>query len=1017
MGQDSVFDISQLINQAQSPDDGLRRAAETQLLELCDRDASLVFVSLVGVAMNSQDTLPSRQFALFALRKLITMYWSPGFESYRSSSNLNERAKDMCRDSLLELCLSDDQIAKLKNAASYCIVQISAVDFPDQWPQLLSTVYDAILNKYSLSAISLLNEIYDDVMSEDMFFDEGIGLETIRIVIQINHSSNASLEARLAAFNLFHSCLQQLLTVDSSSPTKRKEMAAHCGKEALKMWGEYLQNNSITEHPLNLSITGKIYEGLALLKSEFPKKLVPEALYLPFKKLAIADLQTAGKAYLSIIQGFVTEYQLSDMNECAIHILEFLTAVCHFQLEPEDASIICGALSNLCCLDNDTVTSWLDDFNIYISVESGLAASFSIRDQVSELLNSMDGENYNMIFEQILVKVSQLADWKQDWKFQESFMFLLQSVVDNESPPSEKIVNLIREAVTFLGSVLCSEDTVSFVCSRIMFVLPKTLEKFMEDFEDVKLTTSHLLSKSLEVALSLNDDIIRASFLIAFTYYSNFAELSSVLPREVRLFSQNGILNLISRVSEDAEDDTDGVLMEVLNNVIDCNVAEQGNEEIIQAQFNLVLSISAKDPSNIQTVVESQECLDKLLENLSTKDYKRYVEACLPSFLKIVEGSAHSKYAYSPLLSLILQFLTIFMKKKPAHNHLPPFVCECTFEPLKKVLLDAEDDEMVQLATEAFSYLVLNTEVSVVTPHLGSIVTVLDRLLSFDVSDVAAMHVGSLIVTIFTRFSTEIESMMPAILQAIANRLIQAKNISTTQNLLSVFCYLASVDAQQTVNFLYNMNVDGTEKNALQLIMTIWLDSFEVIKGERRTKDNVVALIKIYLLNDKRLAEMQVNDEIIPYEGDQIITRSMARQMPDRFTQVSVYTKIIKLFIAELNFQGKQADPERFISSRDQDNQDDIEHNENSEDDWEDVEDVLDYEKLQEYVDEEDQSGSDDADADFFTEVEKAYCNQSIRDILVSFFKATAANNVSGFRSIYNALSESDKKILSENLV
>lgn len=1012
MGQDLIFDSSQLISGAQSSDDRVRRAAETQLLELCDQDASQVFLSMVAVALNAQESLSSRQFALVALRKLITMYWSPGFESYRSCSNLEETAKDTTRESLLELCLSAEQPTKLRNAASYCVVQISAVDFPDQWPQLLARVYDAILSRHSLAAISLLNEIYDDVMTEDMFFDEGIGLETVRIVIQIHNNPNSSLEARLAAFNLLHACLQQLLTVNSSSAAKRKEMAEHCGKEALKMWGEYLQNRSITDHPLNLPITGRIYEDLALLKNEFPKKLMPEALYLPFRELALADLQIAGKAYLSILQAS-PDNQLQEMNECAIHVLEFLTAICHFQLDSAEVSAICDALVNLCCLDNESVASWLDDFNSYISVESGLTASYSVRDQACELLNSLDDENYQQVFEHILVKVSQLADWKQDWKFQESLLFLLQSIVENESQPSDKIVKLIREVITFLESMLCAEDSVSLVLSRIMLVLPKMLGKFMEELEDIKALTSHLLSKSLEIALSLNDNIIKAPLLIAFTYYSNFAELSSVLNREVHMFSQKGLLNLISQLSEHAEDDTDGVLMEVLNNVIECNLPANADEEIVQAEFNLVLSISAKDPANIQTVVESQECLEKLLEGVSTKDYEKYIETCLPSFLKIIEGHSNLKYTYSPLLSLVLQFLAIFMRKKPAHDHLPPLVCKYAFEPLKNLLLNAEDDEMIQLATEAFSYLVLNTEVATISTHLGSIVAVLDRLLSFDVSDAAAMHVGSLIVTIFTRFSSEIENMMPVILQAAANRLIKAKNISTTHNLLSVFCYLASVDAQQTVDFLYTTNVEGTGKNALQLIMPIWLDSFELIKGERRTKENIVALIKIYLLNDPRIAAIQVNDEIIPYEGDRIITRSMAREMPDRYTQVSAYAKIIKLFIAELNFQDKQADPERFIARRDNGQPED---NDGSEDDWEDVEDVLDYEKLQEYVDDADQSGSGDAD-DEFVEIDETYSNQSIREILVSFFKAAAANNTSDFRGIYNSLSESDKKILSENLV
>lgn len=1021
MGPNLLFDSQQLIKEAQCPDDAVRKGAEFKLLELCDRDASLVFLSFIKVACDPQEQLPSRQFALVSLRKLITMYWSPGFESYRASSNLEAEAKETVRNCLLDLCLNEQEVSKITSAASYCIVQISAVDFPDQWPKLLTVLYDGILNKHSLLAMSLLNEIYDDIMSEEMFFEEGIGFETVRITFQIVRDPNATLEAILASFNLFHSCLQQILTVDFTSAPKRKEMAVECAKEALMVWGEYLQNHSIADHPLQLQIKGRIYEDLSLMKNEFSKKLIPGALYIPFKGLALADLETAGKIYLSASQASVQGYQLSDISECAIHVIEFVTATCHSALDSNAAERLTAALGDLCCLDDETANLWLEDFNSYISTESGLTASYSIRDQASELLTSMEGQNYSLMYQHILHKVSQLNSWKQEWRFQESYLFLLQAAALNDSLPSENIIHQIREVLSFLGSMLCTEGVVSFVSSRIILSLPKILEKFMDHLEDVRVLTSHLLTRSVDIALVTSDDIVKASVLIAFTYCSNFAELSSVLGREVCEATQKRLLGLIAQISEHAEDDTDGVLMEVVNNVIDCNTPDKANDEIIQTEFSLVLTISAKDPANIQIVVESQECLEKLLENLGSTQYSKYLENSLPTFLKTIEGSGQAKYGYSPLLSLVLQFLTTFLKKKPTEYQFPAVICDKTFETLREVLLASEDDETIQLSTEAFSYFVYNSDPTLVRPHLEAIVAILDRLLSFDVSDVAAMHVGSLIVTVFTRFSAEIENMMPVILRAAAFRLIQAKHISITQNLLSVFCFLTSIDPQQTIDFLYNLHLGDSvdEGNALESIISIWLDAFQTIRGERRTKENVVAFIKLYLLHDKRLMEIQVNDEIIPYEGDQIITRSMAKSMPDRYTKTSVYTKIIKLLVAELNFQDKQPDPEQFITSdmtRDGATADDGD-NGGSEDDWEDVDDVLDYEKLQEYVDESDDEGNESDSDGFFAGAIGAYSQASIRDILVSFFKEIAANNTGGFRDIYNSLPEEDKKILTESLV
>lgn len=1006
------FDFQRLIIDAQSPEDNIRKEAETCLLKLCDGDASQVFLAFMNIAMNVNELLPSRQFVLFSLRKLITMYWSPGFESYRAASSLGEDSKAYVKKSLLQLCLDDTQLSKLKNAASYCIVQISAVDFPDQWPELLSVIYNSIQRDHSLAAMSLLNEIYDDVISEEMFFEEGIGLETIRIVFQVLTDPNSSVDAHIAALNLCHSCLLQLVTVDSSSTTKRKEMTVECMKEALQIWGQLLQQYTITDDLSNLTIKAKVYEDLALLKTEFPRKLFPSIFFKPFKDLALNDLETTGNICVSIFENNATESQLQMINEGAIHVIEFLTSICDIKFDFNDLIRVVLALQNLCCLDTETAQLLLDDFNCFISTETGLVASYSIRDQTTELLASLNSQNHAMTFEIILQQLSKKND-KENWRAQESLLYLLQSAITNDASPSEDVSNQLGDVISLLDSML---DSTGILQSRTILVIPKLLAKFVDSLVNVKMLTKYFLIKSLDIAQSTADQLTKASVLIAITSYFYFAELPSVLGRDVCDTVQKKSLNLITEVSEEAEDDTNGVLMEVINHVIDCNSGDSFVHGIMEMELHLVLKISVADPSNVQTVVESQECLEKLLHNLDTGNYTKCAEVCLPLFLKIIQDNTGSKYAYSPLLSLALQFLTVLLKNKPFDGHLPPTIAGYVFESLQDILLHSGEEEELQLATEAFSYLVYNTEHAVMAPYTESIIIILDRLLSCDVSDTAVMHVGSLIVTLFTQFSGEIQTMMPLILQATAARFIKAKNISTTQNLLSVFCYLMSLDAQQTVDFLCTIDVENGKGNGLFLVISKWLEAFEVIRGEGRTKENILALSRLYFLNDQRLADMEVNGDIIPYQGEQIITRSKAKDMPDKYTQVSVYTKIIKLFVAELSFQDRQQDPERFMT------EDPLKDNNNREDDegdngdeWEDVEDVLDYEKLQEYVDysDEDVSGEEPSgDIPIGGNLK-----QSITEILIEFFKEAAAKNASGFESIYDSLSKNEKTVLSVNLV
>jgi hypothetical protein len=92
---------------------------------------------------------------------------------------------------------------------------------------------------------------------------------------------------------------------------------------------------------------------------------------------------------------------------------------------------------------------------------------------------------------------------------------------------------------------------------------------------------------------------------------------------------------------------------------------------------------------------------------------------------------------------------------------------------------------------------------------------------------------------------------------------------------------------------------------------------------------SVVALSKLYELNDPRINEIQVKGDLIVLKSDRILTRSRARQTPDQYTIVSAPLKIIKLLVEELlSASGNRPfDPATAADLDDDDEEDD---------DWED---------------------------------------------------------------------------------
>lgn len=1034
-------DIDQLIQLAQSADNNERNHAETTLLNGCDTDASSVISALMTVALNlnNDQQLTSRQFALLTVRKLITFYWSPAFESYRNTSQLSPEVKEFVRESLLKLCLDQGQDKKISNSASYCIVQIAAVDFPDQWPQLLEQLYGGIINTHSLNSMSVLNEIYDDVISEEMFFEGGIGMETLQIVFQLLTNQDSSLEAKTAAMKLFNASLLQMSTVNSHAKSERKNFVQEVVPKSLETLLLLLQGLVQTFDKDSLQLKAKIYENLALIKNDFPKKMFPSQLLLSFKQQSIQDLSILQNWYGKEYQNdLIEETLLQTFNETVIQLLEFLASISDRQKDfsQEETQSILQSILTLSCLDINTREAWTDDSNEFVCKETGLTASYTIRDQVTEYLGTLSDGSLQTTFQTILEFIVNSMN-NNNAGVMESALYMLQSIL---SPNDELQLPSVSEFETFVDTIFNYQLTTQdiLLSMRVILVVPKILDMFMDSLPNVKPMVQNYLMKSIEFANSKvnqdNDKLFISSVLIAFTYYSYFAELPSVLGNVTCAQMQSHLLTLVNYVSEDAEEDTNGLLIEVLNNIINCNT-EATDFKIVRQLFTSVLSISGKDPSNIQIVVESQDCLEKLLVGVSTERYTNFIELCLPSFIHIIQGNETTGYKYSPLLSLILEFITVFMKKKPSDGPLPSKIAEYIFEPLVKVLQTSTEDETLQLTTDAFTYLIHNTETEVMVGQLPVVVNILDRLLSIDVTDTAAMNVGSLIVTICNKFSNQISNLIPQILKAAVTRLIQVKNVATQENLISLLCFLTYNDPLQTLNFLFDMDQQVSEQNVVQLTFNKWFETFEIVRGERKIKDNVIALSKIYFLSDPRLTQIQVNGELIPYDGDLIITRSMAKNMPDRYTQIDIYTKIVKLFCNELEFRTRQPDAEQLITSdvrKMGEAEVDLEQagdnaaaDDDDDDGWEDVDDVLDYEKLKEFVDddgedelynnEDDEANPEQAEAQEITGI--ADVPQNLIQLLIEFFKEATTKDANGFQTIYNSLTDAERTVITQNLV
>lgn len=183
---------------------------------------------------------------------------------------------------------------------------------------------------------------------------------------------------------------------------------------------------------------------------------------------------------------------------------------------------------------------------------------------------------------------------------------------------------------------------------------------------------------------------------------------------------------------------------------------------------------------------------------------------------------------------------------------------------------------------------------------------VIDRLLRPEFDESAAMEVGGLAAELVDKAGDQLGPLLPELLRAVAARLATAQLPPFAQSLILVFARLVLKNqAKDVVEFLSGLNIDN--KNGLEVVMGSWLTQSVNFSGYEEIHQNVLALCRLYHLQDPRLAQTMVQGDLIVPETTRILTRSRAKENPDQYTTVSVPLKIVKLLIQELGPNAAEA--------------------------------------------------------------------------------------------------------------
>ncbi|GEQ69975.1 hypothetical protein JCM33374_g3651 [Metschnikowia sp. JCM 33374] len=1023
-----------LVLSQNSSDNNVRIGAEMEFNRLAAENPSQVAHELVrSCAHESSFPIDVKQSCLLHLKRLVPKFWSMGFPSFIGPP-IQQETKSFVREGLIMLATSSTS-SRIRSGSAYVIVQIAATDFPDEWPDLLDTLYNrAIENQDPISVmgcLAVLNDLFDDLISEEQFWEGGVGNKLIGYITYLLEQPNVSSETKISAVRLYLTVLNTLSSTEALESEERKTSVISHIKFAIQLFLSLIKesinttSSSDSVQLVHVSLRSHLYQVFSRVLSSFMRQISPsdrsslvhylgEDLWYTskiFKELFVDESKSVSIVKIEEqddIKGYISSH--------ITHIFETFSVLqglcCIFEtLGPEKFERFFTALAVCSQYPKATIEDYTDDFNAFVTDATGLSSNGSARDSIAEFLTELNGKDSTRIFEFIKSQPAEILD---GWVQKETLLFLSEGLFSNQEATSLKNGLSLTPYLESLSLLISPKNAPHpLLTARIFLLIPKALEKFSPENSIESLGSIELEKIFANISNSAEEDnkeLIIASALISTTYWRNIENFEI---QKLGKKLQASILKACYALFEDSEEDTLPILLEAISVAIGID-----NHSIFEADFeenlsvvDLILQISFKDPANVQVTIDSSECFESLVKDVGMDNFLQVCKKSLPALLDVSRMTlTQPSVEFSPELYLSLDLLGSIIEASP-FAELPNDIFFYIFPVLKELILKTNDDQILQNAGEVFNKLMQKNEnlfINYSDPQtnqtgLEILLAIVSKFLSPELSDSAAMHCGLIVITLFERFQSCLDdNFFLQLLEATVKRVAIAQECITIENLIMVFCKLVlNTSPLMLVDVLLNMEMkdaSGNVTDGLRILLPIWFESFEEGRGIERIQQNILALGKIYSLGDARLESLKVDGDIIPEEDDVIITRSMAKVRPPKFTQVSVPHKILKLLIGELGFQGKQPDPEDYVVEKPEAGDD--------QEGWEDMDDlgVPNYEKLRSYIESDDEEEGESSD-------------KSIRDILIQFFKECVSKNVANFQSYYELLNDEEKTTLSEYII
>lgn len=888
-------------------------------------------VALAKITVNRGLPLGLRQLAAVLLKQYVKQHWQEGEENYVPPTVVLAD-KVVIRHLLLQSL--DDPHRKICTAVGMAVASIAQYDWPEEWPELMSTLLKLITDQTNMNGVRGALRCLA-LFSGDL--DDKLLPKLVPVLFPCLHTIVSSinvydLSMRRRALAILHSCISTLGVMSGVFELETRELMTPMLKTWLEQFSFILSSPVPSEDPEDWSLRMEVLKTLTQMAQSFPKLMISEfsVVLEPLWQTFVSCL----KVYeLASVQGKDDSYAGrtdsdggdQSLEAFIIQLFEFLLSVVG---NTKMAKVIKNNVIDLVYytiafmqITEDQVQTWSSDVNQYVADEDDVMYSCRISGVLllEELVGAYEFVGIQSIVDAVKKRIGEATEAKAAgnlnwWKLREAAILAFGSIselVDEQQLEG----NLKFDIEAFLDDILAHDIGTGmadypFLNARAFWAASKFSSVISEGRQE-EFVYASMRALASDVPPAVKVGACRA--------------LSQLLPRsntEILRPHMVAVFSAIASLLKEASDETLHLVLEALQAAVK---ADQQTTVMVESVISpLLLNIWAQHVSDPFISIDAVEVLEAI------KD----VQGCLHPLVSRVLPCigpilANPQQQPTGLVAGTLDLLTMLLKNAP--SDVVKIIHDVCFSSVVSIILQSDDHSELQNGTECLAAFVLWGKDALLTWAGDSSITMkmlLDataRLLSPNMESSGSLFVGSFILQLVLHLSPYMAQHLRDLVVALVRRMETSEIVGLKNSLLLVFArlvHMSSPDVGHFIDLLTTISVKGYE-NSLGYVMSEWTKQQGEIHGTYQIKVTTTALCLILASRHPELAKVYVQGHLIKSSTSGIVTRSRAKLVPDQWSLISLPAKILSL-LAEMLIELKE---QNLVEDDDED------------DEWEDVQD------------------------------------------------------------------------------